>query len=256
MNLRDHRIEISTLKGGRDYQQDAATWLYATDPNPKRGDSYIIACVADGCGSGSGSGIIATDAIRTATMITAAYGPDRLHSAIDATRRIINDQHPDRDEHDNTTMVLATVDNYCDLQIGWSGDSRAYVLDRWSRLHRLTTDHNLANVGAPNVLTRSLLGHSGHDCDYDTEHCSTHQPETVSYTEGGLRHEASRVLLCTDGVCGVLTDNEIRQILSEAPNARRAARRLTGTAVRRAAGLGDVPDNATALVIDLNAIEV
>lgn len=59
------------------------------------------------------------------------------------------------------------------------------------------------------------------------------------------------VLLVTDGVCGPLAEAQISHILQTAPNPRRAARRLTGSAVR-ADGQGRA-DNATALVIDLTS---
>ena len=246
LSLRDAPIETSALQGGREYQQDASTWLRATEPGTDH--PFIVAAVADGMGSGKDSDLIADDAVFLAATIAAAHGPDSPDAAIRAAREIIAVQHEDRGECDNSTLVLATVANGV-VGVAWVGDSRAYVLDSRGRLHRLTKDHNRAPC-APNVLTRTLLGTPDHQCG-SSDNCAEHTPEFAEFGipvhDGG----AERVLLCTDGVCGVLDDARVAEILRDAPNPNRAAKRLTGEAVRVATAAGLKADNATALVIDL-----
>jgi len=246
LSLRDAPIETSTLPGGREYQQDASTWLRATEPGTDH--TFIVAAVADGMGSGKNSDLIANDAVFLAATIAAAHGPDSPDAAIRAAREIIAVQHEDRGECDNSTLVLATVANGV-VGVAWVGDSRAYVLDSRGRLHRLTRDHNRAPY-APNVLTRTLLGMPDHRCG-SSDDCAEHTPESACLDIPAHAHVADRVMLCTDGVCGVLGDERIADILRDAPNANRASKRLTGEAVRKATAAGIRADNATALVIDL-----
>lgn len=244
-------VESRTLKGDRSYQQDACDWLRAIDPDT--GLPVIVAAVADGCGSGSGSGRIARDAVRLAVRIAATYGGANLDRAIDAAREIIDERRPRRGRNDNSTLVLA----YCDaasLRVAWVGDSRAYALTADGRLHALTRDHNLAPY-APNQLTRALLGSLNHRHGGGLDGCEPHTPQVATPMLGvPFQPPPARVLLCTDGVCGPLPDEEIADTLANAPGALTAARRLTSRAVRIARAAGESADNATALVIDLNQI--
>jgi serine/threonine protein phosphatase PrpC len=234
-------IEISTHQGGRKYQQDRATF--------NRETSHITAAVADGMGSGAGSGRIAHMAATFATQIASVYGPEHPGAAIAAAAECVRSvADDDRGENDNTTLVLATIETSGDVRVGWVGDSRAYVLTRRGRLIALTKDHNRAPY-APNILTRSLLGPDLHHQHTQPDECLDHRPEFSDYPSDS--DPAAMVVLMTDGVCGMLADDEISSILRTAPNARRAARRLTGIAIRTARAMGENPDNATALVIDV-----
>jgi protein phosphatase len=58
--------------------------------------------------------------------------------------------------------------------------------------------------------------------------------------------EVDRLLLCTDGVSGLVDDTAIRRILTDEPDPAGAARALVAAALR-AGG----EDNATAVVVDV-----
>lgn len=246
-------VESRTLKGDRDYQQDAADWTRAVDPDT--GLPVIVAAVADGCGSGAGSGRIAKDAVRLAVRIAAAYGGEHLDRAIDSAREIIDGRHPRRGRNDNTTLVLAYYDA-ASLRVAWVGDSRAYVLAADGVVHALTEDHNLGKFGAANQLTRALLGSLDHRHGDALDDCGSHTPQTAPPLRGlPFSPPPARILLCTDGVCGPLSDEEIAGTLTNTPDASAAARRLTSRAVRAARAAGESADNATALIIDLDRSE-
>lgn len=233
-------VEIASLQGGREYQQDAAYWT--------RERGCLVAAVADGMGSGKDSGRIAGLAVDLATRICSAYGPGDPEKAITATGECVRAlaEH-DRGRNDDTTLVLATIDHARTVRVAWVGDSRAYVLTRRGRLWQLTKDHN-RGPWAPNVLTRALLGPELYHLHDGAQECERHTPEYAEWSDPV--DPAVMVALVTDGVCGPLTEAQIGGILRDAPNPRRAARRLTGSAVR-AVEQGHA-DNATALVIDLN----
>lgn len=241
-------VESRTLKGDRSYQQDAVDWTRAVDPDS--GLPVIVAAVADGCGSGAGSGRIAKDAVRLAVRIAATYGAEHLDRAIDAAREIIDERHPRRGRNDNSTLVLAYYDAAA-LRVAWVGDSRAYAFTSAGVLIALTRDHNLAPY-APNQLTRALLADLNHAHGDALEGCEPHTPQVAPLLRGlPFAPPPARLLLCTDGVCGPLSDEEIASTLANTPDASTAARRLTSRAVRAARAAGESADNATALVIDL-----
>lgn len=251
MYLGNATIDLNTRQGDRAYQQDAADWHH--DRN------RITAAVADGMGSGTGSARIATMAVTLALNIADAYGPEQPGAAIAATSDCVRDlTRDDRNEKDNTTLVVATVEASGDVRVAWVGDSRAYVLTRRGRLHQLTKDHNEAPY-APNVLTRTLLGPDLYHRHTDgLVECTRHRPEFAEYSDSF--DPAVMVVLMTDGVCGVLTDNQINSLLSSAStasgtdgrvDASRAASRLTAFGLHAARALDKKADNATALVIDL-----
>jgi|RhiMethySRZTD1v2_1073278.scaffolds.fasta_scaffold435384_1 serine/threonine protein phosphatase PrpC len=122
------------------------------------------------------------------------------------------------------------------------GDSRAYLFRR-GRLHGLTRDHTYAQALADagrippeevprhrlrHVLTR-VLGKSGGDVEVDIEY---------------LRLEdGDRLLLCTDGLTEMVTDDEIAEILGQTPLCDPACRALAD----RALAAGGV-DNITVVL--------
>jgi len=112
-----------------------------------------------------------------------------------------------------TTIVMAWVlENV--VHVAWCGDSRAYLFNRQAGLSRLSKDHSyvqqLVDSGKldadlafdhpnSNIITRSL-GDSN----------SVAQPDYVSK---GLS-AGDMILLCSDGLCGLIRDEEIVDILT------------------------------------------
>ena len=247
--------ELSTRIGGRDRNNDAATWALNTSNS---GDPFVIAAIADGVGSPAGSGTAARAAVQTACAIgmhlDVRFEMAQLADAtaetlrgvsawtttptdvVVATMREFDDPDLAQGQPADTTFVGLTLDSDAEIRVCWLGDSRAYVLTAETRLVQLTDDHNRAAQGRPNVLTRSLgwRAHGG--------------PETARWTSTAWPHRADRVLLCTDGVHGTLSNEVIRYALVNADTPTRAASWLTRWAVRAA---GKYADNATALVIDV-----
>jgi protein phosphatase len=122
------------------------------------------------------------------------------------------------------------------------GDSRAYLL-RNGALRQLTTDHTLvarmvksgeiteaeADVHPhKNVLTRAL----GTDQEVEVDE------DSVTLEDG------DRLLLCSDGLTGMVTEDQIQAILEASPDPQSAAERLV-RAANRAGGV----DNITVVVL-------
>jgi protein phosphatase len=141
-----------------------------------------------------------------------------------------------------TTVVLALAERDA-VTLLWVGDSRAYLFDG-ERLTRLTRDHSyvreLVDAGviteeearehpSRNVITRAVGAQS------------RIEPETkrIPWREGG------RLLLCTDGLHGMVTEREIAEILKEGHTVSRTAHELVC-----AANSHGGEDNITVLLIE------
>jgi serine/threonine protein phosphatase PrpC len=136
-----------------------------------------------------------------------------------------------------TTCTAAAIDGHA-LVVGHVGDSRAYLV-ALEGLVRLTTDHTLAGefervagaeglAGSAHVLTRCLGGGAELKCDVSHD--------AIPLLEGDA------IVLCTDGLSGVVDDEEIESVVRQRAPAD-ACRFLVETARERGG-----PDNITVLV--------
>jgi protein phosphatase len=146
-----------------------------------------------------------------------------------------------------TTLTAAVVDGPR-VRLAHVGDSRAYLF-RDGSLHLLTEDHTLVHrmvqegeiteVQAETHPHRSILTRAlGVDPTVQVDE------EFVELRPG------DRLLLCTDGLTGMLHDGQIESVLQTTPDPQEAVDRL----VREANGAGGV-DNITALLLDVGEEE-
>lgn len=235
--------------GDRTAQQDAYSWSTYQPDTP---DQYMVAAIADGLGSSPDSGIIAKAAVNLACRIGAGVDiqadpshlidlvrvtlPELGHYAETEADAFYEFEFDLGDGHrPDTTLVVATIDRFAEVYVGWVGDSRAYVLTTGGRLIQLSQDHNLAHWNQAHVLTRTL---------------TTGKQDRAHWNPDLCADRAARVLLCTDGVHGVLPDDAIKAALTTTPDPEQAAGLLTDWAWR-CQDEKEYADNATALVIDI-----
>ncbi len=129
-----------------------------------------------------------------------------------------------------------------ELFVMHAGDSRAYLF-RDDRLRQLTRDHNLAQV-----LVDSGAAEAGSAEAKKMSHMLTNcLGGQSSAVEVDVRHEHlqhdDRVLLCTDGLNDVVSDEEIEHVLAANPTPAGACGALMDLALKRGAR-----DNVTVLV--------
>jgi serine/threonine protein phosphatase PrpC len=197
----------------------------------------VVAAIADGVGGAPGGREAAETAVTT--FIESYYAaPARLsprdaaaEAALAANESVYRVGEETERLRGLCTTLSAIVIRGRLAHTVHVGDSRIYRM-RDGALAQLTTDHNLGAQGFPHVLTRTVGASEGFAAD-QADH-----PVAAK----------DRFLLCTDGLCGVLSDTEIAAILAgeRAPDA--AAARLTTEAL--AAGS---LDNVSALVLDVLA---
>ncbi len=125
------------------------------------------------------------------------------------------------------------------------GDSRAYAVYPAGRIEQLTHDHSLvkrleelghlnkeeaANFPHRNVLIRALG--QGETLEIDVF--------TVPFPRNGY------LMLCSDGLWGVVTDQEILRSISNAPTLQRACQNMVD-----AANTAGGPDNITVVLAQM-----
>jgi protein phosphatase len=145
-----------------------------------------------------------------------------------------------------TTIVACQIKGIC-YEIAWVGDSRAYL---WSRgqLSRLSKDHSyvqalfdsgaisqeeMSNHAQKNVITRSLGGSPDSTLEVDT---------LTRYW-----HPGEKILLCSDGLSDLVTDDEISAILERSYETDpQLVDRLISTALKKGGF-----DNVTVSIISM-----
>jgi len=199
-----------------------------------------IFMVADGMGGASAGEVASRQAVHAAYDYllhgakagTHEDGPcaQAVHEAFRMANQAVRDMAKEYPEMTGmgTTMVAACMSGQ-QLCIGWIGDSRAYLLREKRALEQLTGDHSVVweeyragrltrkdarHHPARNRLTRAIGVDSTIQCDSVTVQISGND----------------RLLLCSDGLWGMLPDSSIEEVLRQADTARRAARQLVDMA--------------------------
>jgi serine/threonine protein phosphatase PrpC len=163
-----------------------------------------------------------------------------MQEAIAEAQRVVLAEAPGS----GTTVTAALVVGQ-QLTMGHVGDSRAYLIYNDQRIETITRDHSLVRrleeLGQitsaeaavhpqRNVLYRALG--QGETLDADLL--------TVPFPVG------SYLLLCSDGLWGVVSDDEMKKIIFESPTIQRGCQNLIAAA--NAAG---GPDNISAVLVQL-----
>lgn len=216
-------------------------------------DSLIVApplyAVADGMGGHAAGEVASEVAVRTLAK-QAPSEPDTEalgNAVVTANYAVINAAQEKGRSGMGTTMTAAVLRGER-LAIAQVGDSRAYLLHQ-GKMQQLTRDHSLmadmieAGEITPeearihpkrSIITRALGSDPTMQPDlYELDVCT-----------------GDRLLLCSDGLTGMLEDSEIETILMRTRDPQRCASILVNEAI--AAG---GQDNITVVVVDVEGNE-
>ena len=225
------RTDIGCL---RDHNEDS---LVVTPP---------LFAVADGMGGHAAGEVASEIAVRVLSELAPEH-PDveALGRAIEeANRAVIQAAREGRGRQDmGTTMTAAMLEGER-LVIAQVGDSRAYLLHQ-GKLQQLTRDHSLmADMIEAGQLT--------------PEEARTHpQRSVITRALGSDAHlhpdiyeinveTGDRLLICSDGLSGMIFDDQIENTLRRVQDPQRCASQLVNEAI--AAG---GHDNVTVIVADV-----
>ena len=201
------------------------SWGFTADAEVSLGEKGALLVVCDGMG-GMNAGEVASDiAVKTIkewfttdklTDAAVAAPCKYITSAIvaaDAAIKAHSKTNPDT-EGMGSTIVLAWLLGQ-KVYVGWCGDSRCYRFNPALGLERLSHDHSyvqeLVDAGKlteelafdhpnNNIITRSLGDPRG-----------AAQPDTKEFD----LYDQDIILLCSDGLCGTLRDNEIAELIKQ-----------------------------------------
>lgn len=195
------------------------------------GECGCLMIVADGMGGQNAGEVASAIAIET---VQTMFAPDRLTDKVlskpanikeylkkvvskaDFNVKEYSKEHPEAEGLGSTIVMAWVIGNKA--YVAWLGDSRAYAFIPSQGIKRLSKDHsyvqqlvdagNLSDIEAmnhpnSNVITRSL-GDTAQKAKADVEEYRLEDGEII--------------LLCSDGLCGVCTDDEIASVLTEEAN--------------------------------------
>ncbi len=205
--------------------------------------------VCDGMGGAAAGEVASQMAIDSISSALAASGPlardafaRKLRRAIeDANDKIYAQSRDNQNERGmgTTCTAAALVDGT--LVVGQIGDSRCYVL-REGRLVQVTKDQSLAwqliEAGAMTMEEAKAFEHA----NIILQALGVQERVDVAMSQVPLRR-GDIVLLCSDGLHGPASDEEILQILKAEKEVANACQRLISRALER-----EGPDNVTVVV--------
>jgi protein phosphatase len=221
----------------------------STDVSVQQPGMLVVVC--DGMGGRPAGDIAAKVAASTikeqltqaGTAVARAPGPVLEHAVKKANSAILANVRAHPEDHGMGTTCTAAVFGPDHLSVAQVGDSRAYLL-RGGKLSLLTRDQTMAtDLLDAGVLKPEEL----HTFRY------RHVLSQALGTDGRLKpvitdvelREGDRVLLCSDGLHGPVSDSTIASILKDSSDAAHATHALINAALD-AGG----PDNVTAVVAD------
>jgi serine/threonine protein phosphatase PrpC len=240
----------------REHNEDT---LFALNAVISQDEDLLPMClyiVADGMGGHEGGQEASDLATRLVSgwVLDKIYRPFLINSESSANRQPINQvltealvfanaKLHERSPTGGTTLTCAFVLG-TNAFLAHVGDSRAYLISR-NTIRQITTDHSLVN----RLIELGQI---------TSEEAKTHPQRNVLYRAlgraGNLDVDTylqslpakSSLLLCTDGLWGLVADSEILSIIDAAPSPQIACRRL----IARANENGG-QDNITAVLVQI-----
>ena len=199
----------------------------------------IVIAVADGMGGAAAGEVASRLAIDAATQ-----GDGTAIDRVARSNRTVLQAEADDATLAGmgTTLTLGIFHDNGRLEVGHVGDSRTYLL-RGGELEQLTTDHTLvAEMVASGRITAAQAE------THPRRHLLTRvvgMTDTRAEVVERQLEDGDRVLFCSDGLTGMVSDTGIKRLLEAAVDPSEAAWSL----VEAANGAGGI-DNVTAAVVD------
>src|SRR5215218_8880829 len=231
---------------------------YKTDTGRQRHaneDSYFarapVFAVADGMGGAQAGEVASRIAAGAFESHEAGEGPaeGELEEIAQEANREINKRAQEDSSHAGmgTTLTAAMLRDD-EVALGHVGDSRAYVL-RGGQLKRLTKDHSLVEeLRRQGRLTEEQA--EEHPQRSIITRALGPEPSVNVDTMTFPARDGDVFLLCSDGLTTMVSDDQIREILTGARSLRSAVSRLIDAANR-----GGGRDNITAVAFRIADVE-
>jgi protein phosphatase len=261
-----HLVGITDVGLVREHNEDNFTCVRldddARDPEQLLHHTLVgrgtLLCVCDGMGGAAAGEVASSMAVATVPEILrsettgvvpagviddaeAALARQLRHAAEEANRRIFAEQQTNLARSGMGTTMTAAVLRGDRAVIAQVGDSRCYFFRR-GKLTQVTRDQSLVNqLLETGQITPEQAKYFEHS-NVILQALGVQEDVEVQLSHVALRR-GDRLMLCSDGLVGVITDEEIAAVMSSVDDPGDAARLL----IELANGAGG-PDNITVVV--------
>jgi serine/threonine protein phosphatase PrpC len=247
---------LTALGGGPDPNEDALLTLQGAIT---RGEELLPLCacmVADGMGGHEGGQIASDLAVRLVGewIVNRVYRPflnqpdnpagrqpvsDVLTEAIVAANGKVHEACPEGGTTLTCTLVLGN-----NAFLAHVGDSRAYLISR-DTIRQITTDHSLVSrlIELGQITAKEAKQHPQRNVLYRALGRAGNL-EVDTHLQSLPAHSA--LLLCTDGLWGIVAEDEMLSIIAAAPSPQVACNHLVDRAIEHGSD-----DNVTAILVQV-----
>jgi len=252
------RLTVGSLTDpgiNRDHQEDSVGYFSPFEAREYRpwarykGNLYVVADGVGGREAGEVASRLAVNAVLDEFYRSEGedVGQSLLQAIQMANERIVRGGiEQGRPGRMRTTIVCAVIRGR-DLLVANAGDSRAYLV-RGGSAEQLTEDHTLVAQWLRDGQLKSE-----EVVDHPQSHVITQSLGDPRGVEPGSRWEEIRagdiVVLCSDGLYGVVGDQEIAQAVSRSVNPQNGCKELVDLANERSG-----PDNISVIVIRVDSV--
>jgi protein phosphatase len=220
-------------------------------PNPM--GVYVV---ADGMGGHSAGEVASGTIVNTIGQMALSdlMGPDGqsnakehckwIVKAMQSANKAVYDMGKKMGSDMGSTIVMAVADGNT-VCIGHVGDSRAYLINDQG-ITPLTTDHSLVErlIDTGQITREEARRHPQRNVIYRT---MGDKPKLDVDTTSREFNPGDRLLLCSDGLNGMVEDETIRKIVMESARSPQEACNLLVDAANAAGG----DDNITVVVLEM-----
>ena len=233
-------------------QDSIGTWKDLPGTVQTATSGYLFA-VADGVGGNEGGEIASALAIET--LLHAYYG-DETSDVANALKRAIRaannavyarGQSQPEDRAMGTTVVAGVIRGKT-VTVGNVGDSRAYLFRGRSQKTQITKDHSLVAEAVRAGQMTAEQAKTSRQRNVITRALGQRQKLDVDIFEVDLLAE-DVILLCSDGLYGIVEDEEMKQVVQALPP-EQAANELVDLANSRNAS-----DNVSVVIVKATEAE-
>ena len=209
-----------------------------------------IFAVADGMGGHNAGEIASSLGIKTFTaeticdLLSPSAPPPLtiLSSAFNKANSTVLEAARDRElQGMGTTLTAALIIDH-DMYIAHIGDTRCYIINSRETLE-VTKDHSVVQQ----LVDTGMITHEQamtHPRKNEITRVLGYAPDTVPDLIQVKLYAGDNILLCSDGLCGVLSSNKIAETVISASNPGQACADLTAQA-----NLAGGPDNISVIIV-------
>jgi len=217
---------------------------------PQNEDSLVarapLFAVADGMGGHEAGEVASEIAVETLAAQAPPTADARAlgRAVMSANRAVIRAAENGIGKEGMGTTMTATILDGTKLVVAQVGDSRAYLLHE-GRLSQITRDHSLMAdmIEAGQITEEEARWHPQRSV---ITRALGSDPDMIPDLFDLVLDEGDRVLLCSDGLSGMVYNDELERILLEHPDPQDCADALIA-----AANANGGHDNITAIVMDV-----